>query len=207
MRTARPKMLYSGKWGAWVTGGDVRPDMLMRIRTRNGKSWFSKVKRVLWQGASGAICERERIDLSMEDDLNLEIPFLDQFKPNNESDQLLLGQLRNWVYYQVEDVNGPAPEIEQHEYYEDFVWNRDFYESCAQSTIEELDRELEAWLRAKSNPWAEATPNSPKTSVSDRDIQIDFREEQIRRQRGRMPRQIANLSDYSRLAGPDSAWN
>ena len=176
--------------------------MLMCIRTRSGKSWFSKVRRVLWQGPREAICER--IDIAEENDLSLEIPFLDQFKSVNESDQLLL---RNWVYCQVENMNGPAPEIEQYEYYEDFEWNRDFYESLAQSTIEELGREVETWLRAKSIQRTEATLNSQKGIVGGEDTKTDFREEHIRRQRERIPRQIANLSDYNRLGGPDSAWN
>ena len=135
--------------------------------------------------------------------MNLEIPFLSHVRPDN----LRLGSLWNWVYYQVEDANGPAPVIEQYEYYEDFEWDRDFYESRAQGTIEELGREVEAWLRAESDQWTESTLNSQKTSVSDRDTQTDFREERIRRQRERIPSQIANLSDYSRLGGPDSAWN
>lgn len=177
--------------------------MLMRIHTRNGKFWSSRVKRVLWQSLSGAFCERK--DIPREDDLNLEIPFLDQFKAVNESDQLLLGRLRNWVYEWVEDMNGPAPEIEQYEYYEDFEWDRDFYESRAQGTIEELDREIETWLRGKSRQRADATLNSPITSVNDKDIRIDFREEHIRRQRERIPNQIAGLSDYNRLYGRDSA--
>lgn len=196
MRFARPWRLR-GQWGAWVTGEGVEPDMLMSVHTRNGKSWFSKVENVLEQRASGAICER--IDISVEGDLNLEIPFLSYVKP----DSLFLG----WIWDWVEEVNGPAPEIGKYEYYRDFERDHELYESRALGTIQELDREIETWLRAKSNQWAEATLNGPETSVSDSDIQIDFREEEIRRQRERIPRQIANLRDYSRLGGPDSAWN
>ena len=57
MRSASPMKLYSGEWGAWVTGRDVMPGMLIRVSASNGKSWISKVKKVLWQDASGAICE------------------------------------------------------------------------------------------------------------------------------------------------------
>lgn len=205
MRTARPKKLYSGWWGAYVAGGDVEPDMLMCICTRSGQSWFSKVRRVLWRGSWGAICER--IDIAAKDDLNLEIPFLDHFRPANELDKLVLGQCRNLVYDWVEDVNGPPPEIEQYEYYQDFEWDRDFYESRAQGTIEELSREVASWLWAKSNQRAESTLSGQASIVGDEDIQTNFREEHIRRQKERIPRQIANLSDYSRLGGPDSAWN
>ena len=42
-------------------------------------------------------------------------------------------------------------------------------------------------------------------SARDRDIQTDLGEERIRRQRERIPRQIAGLSDYNRLYGRDSA--
>jgi len=139
--------------------------------------------------------------------LHLAIPFLDHFKPINERDKLVLGQCRNLVYGWVEDVNGPPPAIEQYEYYQDFEWDRDFYESRAQGTIEELSREVASWLWAKSNQRAESTLSGQASIVGDEDIQINFREEHIRRQKERIPRQIANLSDYSRLGGPDSAWN
>ena len=91
MRPARPMKLKSGRWGAWVPGEDVQPDMLICIRTLNGKSWYSKIERVYWQGVSGAICKRK--DVSMEDDLNLEIPFLDRAKLDNPC----LEWFRNWV--------------------------------------------------------------------------------------------------------------
>lgn len=136
MRSAKPMKLYCGRWGAWVPGKDIEPDMLVRICTRYGKSWYSRVKRVRWQGTSGAICER--IDISVEDDLNLEIPFLSNVKP----DSLLYGWIRNWVYSRVEDAEGPAPVIDQYEYYEEFESDRDFYEYCAQEVIEELRQAL-----------------------------------------------------------------
>ena len=204
MRTARPKKLYSGRWGAWVTGGNVAPDMLTRVRARNGKSWYSRVGRVLWQGTWGAICER--IDIAEEDELDLEIPFLDNFRPDNEAASLLLGQIRKLVYDWVEDANGPAPFIEHYEYYNDLKSDRDFYhEFLAKHTIGELDREVETWLRANTNQWAEVTLNSQQECVSDEDIRTDFWEEYVRRQRERIPRQIAGLSDYNRLYGRDSA--
>ena len=165
MRTARPKRLYSGRWGAWVTGGGVEPDMLICVRTRSGKSWYSKLKNVQWQGPGGAICAR--IDIAEKDDLNFEIPFLDQLRPDSESDRLLLGRLRDQVYDMVENANGPAPEIEHYEYYELYEIDCDLYKFRAQRTIEELDREIKTRLRAKSIQWTEATLNSQKGTDSD----------------------------------------
>ena len=140
MRSARPKKLYCGRWGVWVSGGDVEPDMLIFVRTRSGESWYSKVSNVLWRGPQGAICERN--DIAEEYELNLGLPFLDHFRPVNELDKLLFGQFQDLVYDWVEEANGPAPVIEQYEYYEDFEIDCELYEFRAQSTIEELDREF-----------------------------------------------------------------
>ena len=203
MRTARPKRLYSGRWGAWVTGGDVEPGMLICVRTRNGISWYSKVNNVLWQGPWGAICER--IDIAEWDELNLEIPFLDLFELDNGSDQLLLGQLQNIVYDGVKKAIGHAPEIEQYEYYKDYRAVCDTYKSKAQDIIEIIDRERKRLLQVKFNKRAEVTLHSQKECVSDENIRTDFWEEDVRRQRERIPRQIAGLSDYNRLYGRDSA--
>ena len=164
MRSARPVKLKSGRWGAWVPGEDVKQDMLMCVRTRNGKSWFSKVDNVLEQRALGAICER--IDIPVADDLNLEIPFLDHVKSNNS----LFGRIRNCVYYRVEDAIGPAPKIEQHDYYENFEWNRDAYESLAQGIIEELGQTF-------LSLHLQTTPSRPIGNSSS--VGITFRENKI----------------------------
>ncbi len=140
MRTARPKRLYSGRWGAWVTGGGVEPDMLVRVLTRYGKTLYCRIKRVLWQGASGAICES--IIIAEWDELNLEIPFLDHFRPDSEADSLLLRQSRKLMYDRVGDANGPAPFIEHYEYYQHYEVDCDQYEFLAQGTIEELGQTL-----------------------------------------------------------------
>ena len=140
MRSARPMKLKSGRWGAWVPGEDVKPDMLICVRTRNRNSWYSKVERVFWQGVSGAICKR--IDIPEEDDMNVGIPFLDHFSPVHELDKSRLEWLRNWVYYRVEDANGPAPVIDNYEYCEDYEIDCDVYESRAQDIIKELEKTL-----------------------------------------------------------------
>ena len=227
MRTAKPKRLHSGRWGAWVTGGGVEPDMLICVRTRSGTSWYSKVKNVQWEGPWGAICER--IDIAEEDDLNLEIPFLDQLRPDSESNRFLLGRLRDRVYDWVEDANGPAPEIEHYEYYEHYEIDCDLYEFRAQRTIEELEREIKTRLRAKSNQRTEATLNSQKGTDSDQGA-FAVGENRIigegqRGVRKAAPRKRAKLCSsqpildpsylpkpehsggYSRLGGRNSAWS
>ena len=140
MRSAIPWMLQSGEWGAWLTGEDVKPDMLICVPTCNGKSVPSRVKRVVSQSALGAICET--IDVSVEDNINLEISFLDQVKPNDVMEDSLFGWLRKWACYQVEDAIGPAPVIDRYEYYEDFEIECELYELDAQYIIEELGQTL-----------------------------------------------------------------
>lgn len=166
MRFARPWRL-KGKWGAWVTGESVKPDMLMCVRTRNGKSWFSKVDNVLEQRASGAICERT--DIPVENGLNLEIPFLSHVELGNSYPEWI----RNWVYYRVEDANGPAPVIDEYEYYEVFESDRDFYEFCAQNVIEELRQTL-----LSLNPWT--TQSGP--SGNSNGEESTFRENKVARE-------------------------
>lgn len=140
MKTATPLMLNGGEWGVWVTGEDVQPGMLICVSTCDGKSVPSRVERVVSKCKIGAICDR--YDVSDESDIYLEIPFLDQLKPNDRLDELILGCLQKWVYRQVEDTIGPAPMIDRYEYYEDFEIDRERYEFDAQFIIEDLGQTL-----------------------------------------------------------------
>ena len=141
MRTARPKQLHSGWWGAWVTGEDVEPDMLMCIRTRNGMSWYSKVRRVLWQGASEAICER--IDVAEEDFMTVDIPFLDHVYLNGDLDHLAQKLLlHEQVLDMMTKLYRPAPAIINYEYYEDYKKDCALYQTILDQAIQEVSSRL-----------------------------------------------------------------
>lgn len=140
MRIARPKRLHSGRWGAWVPGGDVKPGMLVRVIARYGKSFYCRIESVHWQGSTGAICKTTIINEWDESDLK--IAFLNQLRPNNKKDGLHLDRVRRLVYDYVEDADGPAPFIEHYEYHEDYEIDCELYEFHAQGTVEDLTHSL-----------------------------------------------------------------
>ena len=141
MHTARPKQLYGGWWGAWVTGEDIEPDMLMCIRTRSGKSWFSKVRRVLWQGTSEAICQRT--DVVEEDFMDVDIPFLHHVYPNGDLDHLAQKRLLHMqVLNMIMEMCGTAPAISNYEYYKDYLKDCALYKTALDQAIQEVSSRL-----------------------------------------------------------------
>lgn len=137
MREAKPWRLYSGKWGAWVKGKDVKADMLVCIRTRNGMSWFAKVRRVLWQGASGAICQRT--DVVEEDFMDVDFPFLSRVYLHSDLDHLAKRRLlREQVLDAITKVYRPAPAINSYEYYQDYKRECALYQTVLDQTIQEI---------------------------------------------------------------------
>ena len=177
MRLASPVKLYSGSWGAWVTGEDVKPGTLIWLRARNGKSWFSEVNRVLWEGPSkfnselGAICER--MDLALDAD-RIASEIVSHFIAQIES---TFAQLESRVAKLEENGQGltvtPVPEL------------------AAIESIPPLNGDYQQGYH--------------QNDARDKEFLTDFVEEHIRRQRERIPNQIAGLSDYNRLYGRDSA--
>ena len=177
LRLASPVKLYSGSWGAWVTGEDVKPGTLIWLRTRNGKSWFSEVNRVLWEGPSkftgelGAICER--MDLALDAD-RVVSEIVSDFIAQIES---TFAQLESRVTKLEENWQGltvtPVPKL------------------AAIESIPPLNGGYQQGYHQKN--------------ARDKEFLTDFVEERIRRQRERIPNQIAGLSDYNRLYGRDSA--
>ena len=150
MRTARPKQLHSGWWGAWVTGEDVEPDMLMRIRTRNGMSWYSKVRRVLWQGNSEAICERT--DVVEEGFAIMEIPFLDHVYTNGELDHTAkIRLIRKQILDMITKMYRPAPAISNYEYYVDYQKDCALYQTVLDQAIQEVSSRLLEMIYGQSN--------------------------------------------------------
>ena len=142
MRTARPKWLVrSRRWGAWVPGGVVERDMLICVRTRSGKSWFSKVKEVLDQRATGAICER--IDIVEEKLMTQEIPFLDHDYLDGDLDHLAPKRIcHEQVLDTIAKAFRPASAIENYEYYEDYKWNCAFYQTVLDQVIQIVSSQI-----------------------------------------------------------------
>jgi len=177
LRLASPMKLYSGSWGAWVTGEDVKPGTIIWLRARNGKSWFSEVDTVLWEGPSkftgelGAVCERT--DIAWD---NSRIVF----------------ELLSDLLPQLEAINAQTTaKIEQLE----ATWPGQTVTPAPMLPAIEPMSSPNAGFRSVQHD-----------SAQDRGILTDYREEQIRRQKERIPCQIAGLSDYSRLYGADSAY-
>ena len=177
LRLASPVKLYSGSWGAWVTGEDVKPGMLIWLRARNGKSWFSEVNRVLWEGPSkftgesGAICER--MDLALDADRVVSEIASDLIAQMEST----FAQLESRVTKLEENLQGltvtPVPKI--------------------------------AAIESIPPPNGGYKQGYHQNNARDNEFLTDFVEERIRRQRERIPNQIAGLSDYNRLYGRDSA--
>ena len=177
LKMASPMKLYSGSWGAWVTGEDVKPGTLIWIRTRKGKSWFSEVKNVVWEGPSkftgelGAVCER--VDLALD---------IDRVDPEIVSD--FIAQIES-AFAQLESR---VTKLEEN------------WQDQTGTTVSKLSA-------IESIPPLNGGYNQGDLQKNARDTEIltDFVEEHIRRQRERIPNQIAGLSDYNRLYGRDSA--
>ena len=177
MRLASPMKLYSGSWGAWVTGEDVKPGTLIWLRARNGKSWLSEVIRVPWEGPSkfngelGAICER--MDLALDAD-RIASEIVSDFIAQIES---TFAQLESRAKKLEENGQGlkvtPVPKL------------------AAIESIPPLNGDYQQGYH--------------QNNALDKEFLTDFVEERIRRQRERIPNQIAGLSDYNRLYGRDSA--
>lgn len=141
MREAKPWRLYSGKWGAWVKGKDVKSDMLICIRTRDGRSWNAKVKRVLRQRASGAICQR--IDIVEEDFMDVDLPFLSRVYPQSELNHIAKRRiLREQALDAITKVYRPAPAINDYEYYQDYRKDCAHYKAVLNRTIQEVSARL-----------------------------------------------------------------
>lgn len=176
MRLASPMMLYKGSWGAWVDGEGVEPGMLLWVRTRSGKSWFSKVKKVLWEGTSkytgkiGAVCER--IDKLSDNDLIA--------MGSNILTKLVARQVQIEATSELLDAN----------------WQGRMATPKTMSPA--IDPILQTGAGAESRYRQE--------SACDENIQTRLWRERVRRQKERMPRQVASLRDYSRLYGRDSAY-
>lgn len=177
LRLANPLKLYSGSWGAWVTGEDVKPGTLIWIRTRKGKSWFSEVKNVVWEGPSkftgelGAVCER--VDLALDVDRvasELVSDLIAQFESAFTQLESRVTKLEeNWQ----EQTETPVPKL------------------AAIESIPPLNGGYDQ--------------RDLQKNARDKEFLTDFVGERIRRQRERIPNQIARLSDYNRLYGRDSA--
>jgi len=176
MRLANPIMLYNGSWGAWVDGEGVEPGMLLWVRTRSGKSWFSKVKEVLWEGTSkytgeiGAICER-----------------IDKLSDND--------QIAIWSNISTKLVKRRV-QIEATSELLDANWQGRV------ATPKTMSPAIEPILQMGAG----AESRFRQESACDENTQTRLWREHVLRQKERMPRQVASLGDYSRLYGPDSAY-
>lgn len=176
MRLASPMKLYKGSWGAWVDGEGVEPGMLLWVRTRSGKSWFSKVKEVLWEGTSkytgeiGAVCER--IDKVSDNDLIA--------MWSNILTKLVPRQVQKEATSELLDAN----------------WQGRV--ATPKTMLPAIEPILPMGAGAESRYHQEG--------AYDENIRTRFSRERVRQQRKRMPSQVASLRDYSRLYGRDSAY-
>lgn len=209
MRKAIPWRLYSDKWGAWVKGKEVKSDMLICIRTRNGKTWFGKVRRVLRQRASGAICQR--VDVVEEDFMDVDFPFLSRLYPQSDLDHVAKRRLlREQVLDATAKVYRPAPAISDYEYYQDYRKDCAHYRILLDRTIQEVSArllEMNSGQRTKED-------SKPGTSRVAREKRGNFRTPTLRKRAkiyssqpilpaSYLPR-TKPPGPYSRLYGPDS---
>ena len=178
LRLASPMRLYSGSWGAWVMGKNVKPGTLIWLRTRNGKSWFSEVQRVLWEGPSkftgdlGAICER--MDIALDN-------------------SCIVFELLSDLLSQLEEINAQSTaRIKQLE----TTWQGQTETTASMMPVRDPMPLPDMGFKS----------DVKHDSIRDRGILADYREERIRRQKKRIPSQITGLNDYSRLYGGDSAY-
>lgn len=209
MREAKPWRLFSGRWGAWVKGKDVKSDMLMCIRTRNGKSWFAKVKRVLRQRASGAICQR--VDIVEEDFMDVDFSFLSRVYPQSDPDHKAKRRLlREQVLDAITKVYRLAPAINDYEYYQDYRKDCAHYRTVLDRAIQEVSARL-----LKTNSGQRKKEDSrPVTSRMARGKRGNVRTTTLRKRAkiyssqpilpaSYLPR-TKPPAPYSRLYGPDS---
>ena len=60
MIQASPKKLRTGDWGALVQGTDaVKQGDLVEIKTKAGKTWTTRVSKVVWTGNGVTICKTD----------------------------------------------------------------------------------------------------------------------------------------------------